>query len=262
MSSVVPAETMRTYVNKRTGKPHTVPDGIDPGFEWNPGEARAKALSTTLVERRNRFDLAFPPAPPQGAAVSAAIRSVAKQYVEPVQRAMQAIDSVHGVGTLPKIPIRAGSAKEYYGLFVADERGPVAIRLTGGDHSALTVIYEIGHLIDFAALPGNGFSSQRPQGGLKRVMKQIRKSPEVQALQASSLDTDYLLDARELFSRAYAQYIVSMSGDPLLAVQLANIRLTSMAEGRGYSQWTYEHFIPIQAAFELYFKELKWLGDS
>ena len=258
-----PAEKMRTYVNKRTGKTHTVPEGIDPGFEWNPGEARAKALSKALVERRNRFDAAFPPAPPQGSPVSAAIRSVAKAYAEPVQRAMKAINSVHGTGTLPKIPIRAGNARDYHGLFVADTRGPVAIRLTGGDHAALTVIYEIGHLIDFAALPGEGFSSQRPQGGLKRVMKQIRKSPEIQALQAiPGLDADYLLEAPELFSRAYAQYIVSKSGDPLLALQLANIRLTSMAEGREYSQWTYEHFIPIQAAFDRYFKELKWLGGS
>ena len=73
-----------------------------------------------------------------GTPVSAAIRSVAKQYVEPVQRAMQAIDSVHGAGTLPKITIRAGSAKEYYGLFAVDAKGPVMIRLTGGDHQALT----------------------------------------------------------------------------------------------------------------------------
>ena len=214
------------------------------------------------MERRNRFDLAFPQAPPQGTAVSAAIRSVAKAYAEPVQRAMTAINSVHGTGTLPKIPIRAGSAKDYLGLFAVDAKGPVMIRLTGGDHQALTVLYEIGHFLDFAALPGNGFASQRPQGGLKRVMKQIRKSPEVQALQASDLDTDYLLDARELFSRAYAQHIVSRSGDPLLTLQLARLRLDSSGSGNEYEQWTHEHFLPIQAAFDRYFKELQWLSGS
>ena len=56
----VPAEQMRTYVNKRTGKTHTMPEGIDPGFEWNPGEVRAKALSKALVERRNRFTAPAP----------------------------------------------------------------------------------------------------------------------------------------------------------------------------------------------------------
>ena len=176
---------------------------------------------------------------------------------------MKAINSVHGVGNLPKIPIRAGNAGDYLGLFVADTQGPVAIRLTGGDHQALTVLYEIGHLLDFAALPGEGFSSQRPQSGLKRVMKQIRKSPEVQALQAiPGLDADYLLEAPELFSRAYAQYIVSRSGDPLLTLQLARLRLDSKGSGSEYEQWTHEHFLPIQAAFDRYFKELQWLSGS
>ena len=124
--------------------------GIDPGFEWNPGEQRARSLSKALVERRNRFDLTFPPAPPQGAAVSDAIRSVSKEYAEPVERAMKIINSVHGTGSLPKIPIRHGSAKNYYGLFVADKKGPVMIRLTGEDHQVLTVIHEIGHFIDYA----------------------------------------------------------------------------------------------------------------
>ena len=171
-----PAEKMRTYVNKRTGQTHTVPDGIDPGFEWNPGEARS--LSTALMERRNRFDLVFPSPPPQGTAVSAAaIRSVVNEYTEPIQRAMKAINLVHGTGILPKIPIRAGNAKDHHGLFAADAKRSVMIRLTGGDHQALTVLHEIGHFLDFAALTGDGFSSQRPQGGLKRVMKQIRNPP-------------------------------------------------------------------------------------
>ena len=176
IKETAPAEKMRSYVNKRTGKTHTVPEGIDPGFEWNPGDARAKALSKALVERRNRFDLAFPPAPPEGTPVSAAIRSVAKAYAEPVQRAMKAINSVHGTGTLPKIPIRSGNAGDYLGLFVADTRGPVAIRLTGGDHSALTVIHEIGHFLDFAGLPGEGASSRNPKGKLRRVMRAIGKA--------------------------------------------------------------------------------------
>ena len=181
IKETAPAEKMRSYVNKRTGKTHTVPEGINPGFERNPDEARAKALSKALVERRNRFDLAFPPAPPQGTPVSAAIRSVAKAYAEHVKRAMKAINSVHGTGILPKIPIRAGNARDYLGLFAADTRGPVAIRLTGGDHAALTVINEIGHFLDFAGLPGEGFSSKSPKKKLRRVMRAIRKSPEVKS---------------------------------------------------------------------------------
>ena len=53
IKETAPKEKMRSHVNKRTGTTHTVPEGIDPGFEWNPGEARARGLSKALVERRN-----------------------------------------------------------------------------------------------------------------------------------------------------------------------------------------------------------------
>ena len=263
IKETAPAEKMRSYVNKRTGKTHTVPEGIDPGFEWNPGEARAKALSKALVQRRNRFDLAFPPAPPQGFPVSAAIRSVAKAYAEPVQRAMKAINSVHGTSTLPKIPIRSGNAGDYLGLFAADTRGPVAIRLTGGDHAALTVIHEIGHFLDFAGLPGEGASSRNPKGKLRRVMRAIRKSPEVKAIKAiAGVNQGYNLDPAELFARAYTQYIVGRSGETFLLLQLKGLTLNATLPEDEYKQWSDENFLPIEAAFERLFKGLKWQKGS
>lgn len=39
-----PADTLRTYVNARTGEVSTVPDGIDPGWAYNPGKAGFRAL--------------------------------------------------------------------------------------------------------------------------------------------------------------------------------------------------------------------------
>ena len=254
-----PAETMRSYVNKRTGKTHTVPEGIDPGFEWNPGEARAKSLSKALVERRNRFDLAFPPAPPQGFPVSAAIRSVAKAYAEPVQRAMKAINAVHGTGTLPKIPIRSGNAGDYLGLFAADTRGPVAIRLTGGDHVALTVIHEIAHFLDFAALPGEGFSSKKPKKKLRRVMRAIRKTAEVREIEKAVGPAHYLMKPPELLARAYTQYIVRKSGDPGLIAELVILKFASTQVNK---QWSEESFRPVEAAFDRLFKGLGWQKDS
>lgn len=34
-----PADTLRSYLNKRTGEVSRVPDGIDPGWAYNPGKA-------------------------------------------------------------------------------------------------------------------------------------------------------------------------------------------------------------------------------
>lgn len=39
-----PADTRRDYLNKRTGEVVSVPDGIDPGWAYNPGKAGWKAL--------------------------------------------------------------------------------------------------------------------------------------------------------------------------------------------------------------------------
>ena len=176
---------------------------------------------------------------------------------------MKAINAVHGTGTLPKIPIRAGNARDYHGLFVADQRGPVAIRLTGGDHAALTVIHEIGHFLDFAGPPGEGFSSRNPKGKLRRVMRVIGKTPEVKAIRAIvGTDEHYLLKPVELFARAHTQYIVRRSGDPVLLLQLKALTLNAIASADAYKQWPEESFRPIEAAFDRLFKGLKWQKDS
>ncbi len=41
----------REYVNKRTGEVMLVPKGIDPGFEYNPGESRQAHLNATLKSK-------------------------------------------------------------------------------------------------------------------------------------------------------------------------------------------------------------------
>ncbi|RVA05848.1 hypothetical protein EN932_29285 [Mesorhizobium sp. M7A.F.Ca.US.002.01.1.1] len=46
--------TMRKYINKRTGEVTTVPDGIDPGWAYNPG----KASYLGVVEQRLAQDTA------------------------------------------------------------------------------------------------------------------------------------------------------------------------------------------------------------
>lgn len=47
-----PAETMRAYTNTRTGEVTRVPDGIDPGWAYNPGKAgwRASTLAEKLID--------------------------------------------------------------------------------------------------------------------------------------------------------------------------------------------------------------------
>lgn len=46
-----PAERVHTFINKRTGVRTKVPDGIDPGWQTNPGVGRSKTLARILQEQ-------------------------------------------------------------------------------------------------------------------------------------------------------------------------------------------------------------------
>lgn len=48
LNKTAPAVVMRDYVNPRTGEISQVPNGIDPGFAYNPGMARQKALQDVV----------------------------------------------------------------------------------------------------------------------------------------------------------------------------------------------------------------------
>jgi SPP1 gp7 family putative phage head morphogenesis protein len=47
-----PPVRRREWVNKRTGEVMQIPEGIDPGFDYNPGEGRISELRHTLEQKR------------------------------------------------------------------------------------------------------------------------------------------------------------------------------------------------------------------
>ncbi|MFT7722257.1 MAG: phage minor head protein [Roseateles sp.] len=60
MVKTVPAVVMRDWLNKRTGEVMQVPAGIDPGFGYNAGAARQRALSDQAVIGGKLENLAAP----------------------------------------------------------------------------------------------------------------------------------------------------------------------------------------------------------
>ncbi|MCB1805776.1 MAG: hypothetical protein KDJ99_11720, partial [Candidatus Competibacteraceae bacterium] len=55
VKTAAPAFQMQEYINKRTGEVLTVPRGIDPGWDYNPGQAgRVAALETELAGKRQQ----------------------------------------------------------------------------------------------------------------------------------------------------------------------------------------------------------------
>ena len=53
LNKQAPEVKMREYVNPRSGEVTQVPEGIDPGFAYNPGLARQQALQQ-LVDGKLR----------------------------------------------------------------------------------------------------------------------------------------------------------------------------------------------------------------
>ncbi|HGY4723293.1 TPA: phage minor head protein [Citrobacter amalonaticus] len=50
-----------SWLNKRTGEMEQVPEGIDPGWAYNPGASRTDALATQLAQKQQAFDQYVPP---------------------------------------------------------------------------------------------------------------------------------------------------------------------------------------------------------
>lgn len=51
-----PPVTTREFTNRRTGEITRVPDGIDPGFAYNPGASRIQQLQQQLADKQKAFD--------------------------------------------------------------------------------------------------------------------------------------------------------------------------------------------------------------
>lgn len=101
--------------------------------------------------------------------------------------------------------------------------------------------------------------------GMAEFLTAARDSQAVKSLQAlrtnysgavSSTHVRYLLQAREVWARAYAQFIAVESGDPGMA---ANLDLELKKQGIYKSQWEPQDFEPIREAMRKIFKGQGWL---
>ncbi|EMK5463007.1 hypothetical protein V9G51_001979 [Vibrio cholerae] len=55
VSTTAPDGGTKRWVNKRTGEVEVLPEGIEPGWNYNPGQARQKALEDDLAKKESRM---------------------------------------------------------------------------------------------------------------------------------------------------------------------------------------------------------------
>jgi hypothetical protein len=105
-----------------------------------------------------------------------------------------------------------------------------------------------------SGLPGEGYASKT---GLE-VVTIAKQSEAVRALEKLSKSypefIEYSLQDKEIFARAYAQYIAEKSGDVILKEELASKTRSKIFQ----TQWSEKDFKPISEAIDKLFEEQGW----
>lgn len=230
-----------------------------------------------------------PPAPraagPSGTPVSAALKiPVGGKYSRAYRETLDAIDSVHGAGWLPEIPITASARGGVLGSYNhIPGRGAHSIAISGkGTHQQLTLAHEVGHFLDHMGLAnsadyGGAFATSHLEelSGWRDAVKnssafkrlaEMRQDPAAHARQVTASwgtyvrtpdkkHLAYLMSEEELWARSYAQYIAKKSGNKKLLSQLAG---ELGDELYGDRHWADDDFAPIEAAIDKLFEALGW----
>ena len=136
---------------------------------------------------------------------------------------------------------------------------PVSIKISSQSRNpALTALHEIGHFIDHQSLNGQKGYASLFDPLLEKWRLAVDGSAATAEISGELVKTNiqsvrktcgYYLSRQEQWARAYAQYIATRSGDPVLLAQLDAIRTSAHAVYRA-SQWSDEDFAPIGAAID------------
>lgn len=238
------------------------PDGRpDDGWDYSVVQDPTKGLQTAVAQaaaaappalaQAAQQAQAAQPLIPQGIPVSTAVDVKSAKAI--YDRALAQIDSVHGDGVLPKLTATDSGSKTYLGLF--DPRIPAVRVVPSGAWPELTVVHEIGHFFDFAALGGQKTYGSIADPLLAGVRAALDNSAAIQGWRAQkqTKTTRYFLYPWEQWARAYAQWVATRSGDPLLMAQLRK------AQQFPLRQWDDADFEPIGKAIDDLMRVQGWV---
>ena len=150
---------------------------------------------------------------------------------------------------------------------------------SGANEPRLTLLHEVGHLLDHAGIASDGgfqSNSENPRltqwwdavtrsavylravamKGKKSMLVELRTGRKERIRIDQRIVSDRL-DARELFARSYAQYIVVRGSNEALREELRRAR--SGQNALKYPEhWDEEDFVPIAVAFDELLRRLGW----
>lgn len=274
-----PAPDDGTYVKvDRNGVAHTLPNGVDYGFDYKPGASVSsqmqgfidnkvaslpKELGTAFKADVDNPKNSLPHVsdalklPKSGLARNAAITVLAE------------IDKLHSAVELPDVPVKNSTSFKFQGHYSYQVGGkPVAITISKASvNPELTAAHEIGHFIDHQALWDIGSYASVKSPRLAAWREAVDASAATTALKTALLThvnsdvtkkASYYLSAWEQWARSYAQWVATRSNNTTMINQVKKI---TMHDHPAYSasQWDDADFEPIAAAIDEIFTNLGWL---
>lgn len=196
------------------------------------------------------------------------------------RNALAAIARVHGDGELPEIPVeREPSVKRFggYHYYLTGKPLKITVRPGAAAHPEMTLAHEIGHFLDHqgagkgkhASVTSDDFAEFRKAAQESKAIQEIERLIKVRKVAVKlgggeeiEYPVDgkylrYLTDTKEVWARAYAQYIALRSGDSEMQSQLKQLR---QRLGQVYypSQWDDDDFAPIAGAIDRLMLKLGW----
>jgi hypothetical protein len=172
-------------------------------------------------------------------------------YEGPVDEALSAVDDLHAypAGT-GRTMIATGPTGGANGTMLPAGSGAQIRLATGSAPDASTVIHELGHRVDLAlGQEAKAFLSTTADEGAAKVLGAIRKSGAFERLEKSAVLSDdvkaYYTGPKELFARAYAQWVGDTKG----------LKIGGHADINHGIQWDRDDFGPIKDALEALFRD-------
>lgn len=130
---------------------------------------------------------------------------------------------------------------------------------TSAETITSSVVHEYGHWYDSRVLgtPDDWGTSQTKLDPLYQELKssptmQAVRNDEVKILQGDTSTRNYMLQGREMFARAFEQYVTVKSGNPILTTHLEKVAADPLL---GFQYWQPDEFGPIAEAIDRTFME-------
>ena len=214
--------------------------------------------------------------PVRSSPVSAGLRVPSDAVRAPSYAAtLRVIDSVHDDGALPTIPFIETKATVNVGEYVWWGKAGAADKMHVsrlGPHPELTLVHEVGHFIDHQALDWRGTFASEKSDLLEVWRKIVMSTQTYKAIKAgaagkkingkwprrSPAEFAEALRFRELWARAYTQYIVSHGQNAQLKAQFE----VAARHLQGLYFWTDEEFTAIDLAITTLLTAKSWLTQT